>query len=761
MNKAITDGIVFTPPQFANGLDVWSSGDGTPGSPTYDGSGTGVFVPADAEFGGCLEILKVNATQQLRYMGQTPLLPGCYLQIKARVKAISGPLPQVRIAGWAGGAGDVHLSGLTEQGPAIQLSGYGVVHEVTAIVGIGQRPGVDMPWGISALYGHFGLDIEGANGALVRIDDIEITDVTGVFLRDMISLVDVRDYGALGDGVTDDSAAFEAADQAARGRRIYVPQGTYHLAQDVGLDAEVDFEGTVTMPDDKMLLLTKNFDLPTYISAFGDEALAFKKAFQALLNNSDHESLDLGGRKISVSEPIDMQAAVPNRGSYSTRRVIRNGQFDVKSSASWDTETFTSVATYDLADPYKLSGVANVANIPLGSLVQGSGVGREIYVRSKDEGAGEITLNAPIYDAAGTQTFTFVDFKYLLDFSGFSALQKFAMEDIEFQCNGRCSAIRLSPGGNTFVLKNCFVSRPLDRGITSIGAGCQGMLIDGCQFLSSEESLDVPDRSSIAINANANDVKLRHNRAVRFHHFAVLGGDNNLVLGNHFFQGDSVSNGVRNAGLVMIGTYNSSSIADNYVDNCFIEWSNERDAEPDYTSGYSFSAMSITDNIFYSSDVAPWFAYIVVRPHGVGHFLNGMTVTGNKFRTANGSIDRVDKVDTTFADLNPDRHVNVTFADNTYHNVTIKTANPLRVRHEQNTAASAWTVDSDGAFPFCGQARSCDSVVVLDGLRTAFGTLRYTAPYVQLQQGTNQDQIKLRWSEALSGEVSVIMRIEV
>ncbi|UWR07603.1 glycoside hydrolase family 55 protein [Ruegeria sp. B32] len=761
MNKAITDGIVFTPPQFANGLDVWSSGDGTPGSPTYDGSGTGVFVPADAEFGGCLEILKVNATQQLRYMGQTPLLPGCYLQIKARVKAISGPLPQVRIAGWAGGAGDVHLSGLTEQGPAIQLSAYGVVHEVTAIVGIGQRPGVDMPWGISALYGHFGLDIEGANGALVRIDDIEITDVTGVFLRDMISLVDVRDYGALGDGVADDSAAFEAADQAAGGRRIYVPQGTYHLAQDVGLDAEVDFEGTVTMPDDKMLLLTKNFDLPTYISAFGDEALAFKKAFQALLNNSDHESLDLGGRKISVSEPIDMQAAVPNRGSYSTRRVIRNGQFDVKSSASWDTETFTSVATYDPADPYKLSGVANVANIPLGSLVQGSGVGREIYVRSKDEGAGEITLNAPIYDAAGTQTFTFVAFKYLLDFSGFSALQKFAMEDIEFQCNGRCSAIRLSPGGNTFVLKNCFVSRPLDRGITSIGVGCQGMLIDGCQFLSSEESLDVPDRSSIAINANANDVKLRHNRAVRFHHFAVLGGDNNLVLGNHFFQGDSVSNGVRNAGLVMIGAYNSSSIADNYVDNCFIEWSNERDAEPDYTSGYSFSAMSITDNIFYSSDVAPWFAYIVVRPHGVGHFLNGMTVTGNKFRTANGSIDRVDKVDTTFADLNPDRHVNVTFADNTYHNVTLKTANPLRVRHEQNTAASAWTVDSDGAFPFGGQARSCDSVVVLDGLRTAFGTLRYTAPYVQLQQGTNQDQIKLRWSEALSGEVSVIMRIEV
>ncbi len=760
MNKAITDGIVFMPPQFANGLDVWSSGDGTPGTPTYDGSGSGAYVPADADFGGCLEILKVDTIQRLRYMGQTPLLPGCYLQIKARVKAISGPLPQVRIAGWAGGAGDVHVSGLVEQGPVTQLSGYGTIHEVTAIVGTGQRPGVDMPWGVATLYGHFGLDIEGANGAVVRVDDIEISDVTSVFLRDMISLVDVRDFGAVGDGVTDDSAAFEAADQAAKGRRVYVPEGTYFLGQDVGLDSEVDFEGTVTMPDDKMLLLTKNFDLPTYITAFGDEALAFKKAFQGLLNNSDHESLDLCGRKISVSEPIDMQAAVPNRNSYSTRRVVRNGQFDVKSGSAWDTETYTSAATYDTADPYKLSNVANVANIPVGALVQGSGVGREIYVRSKNEGAGEITLNAPIYDAAGTQTFTFVSFKYLLDFSGFSSLQKFGMEDIEFQCNGRCSAIRLAPGGNTFLLKNCFVSRPMDRGVTSIGVGCQGMLIDGCQFLSSEESFDVPDRSSIAINTNANDVKLRHNRGVRFHHFAVLGGDNNMVLGNHFFQGDSVPNGVRNAGLVMIGAYNSSTISENYVDNCFIEWTNERDASPDYTSGYSFSAMSITDNIFYSSDVAPWFSYIVLRPFGTGHFLNGLAVTGNKFRTANGTIDRVDRVDTTISDLNPDRFVNVTFANNTYHGVTSKTANPLRVRFQQSTAAQAWTIGSNGELPFGGEARSVDSIVALDALTTVLGATRYAVPYVQVQQGSAQDQVTLRWQESLRGQVSLIMRVE-
>ena len=50
-----------------------------------------------------------------------------------------------------------------------------------------------MAWGPDAAYGHFGLDLTGASGGVVRIDDISIEDVTSYFLRDMISIVDVRD----------------------------------------------------------------------------------------------------------------------------------------------------------------------------------------------------------------------------------------------------------------------------------------------------------------------------------------------------------------------------------------------------------------------------------------------------------------------------------------------------------------------------------------------------------------------------------------
>jgi hypothetical protein len=403
MNKAVTDGVDLMPPPFAQGLNMWSSGDGTPGSDTYQGSADAVLVAADQDFGGCLELVKLQSVQKLRYMGETPLLPGCYLQIRARIKALSGNLPNIRVAAWAGGAGGVNVPGVVETGPSVSLTTYGEVVEVTAIVGSGSRNGVDMPWGTAALYGHFGIDLTGASGGIVRIDDIEIEDVTSFFLRDMIGVVDVRDFGAMGDGVSDDAAAFQAANGAAAGRRVLVPAGTYRLEDSVTFDVPVTFEGTLDMPVDKMLILTRNYDLPAYIDAFGDEETAFRKAFQALLNNSDHDSLDMGGRRVTLNAPVDMQAAVPNKTSYATRRVIRNGQLNVASSAAWDTQTFTSQASYDIGQSRKLSNVANVANIPVGALVEGNGVGREIYVAAKSVGAQEITLSAALHGAAPSE----------------------------------------------------------------------------------------------------------------------------------------------------------------------------------------------------------------------------------------------------------------------------------------------------------------------------------------------------------------------
>ena len=760
MSKAITDGVVFTPPPFTDGLDVWSSGDGTPGSDTYESAANALLVAADQDFGGALELLKTQNTQKLRYMGQTPIIPGCYLRISARVKAISGNLPSVRIGAYPARGNGSRVAGLQEFSFFTTLENYGEVVEISAIVGTGARGGVDLPWGTEPVYGHFGIDLVGPNGGIIRVDDIEIEDVTSVFLRDMVSLVDVVDYGAVGDGVTDDTAAFEAANAAAGGRTVFVPAGVFRLETDVTFDTPVRFEGRVSMPDTAVLLLRRNFDLPAYIEAFEDEEQAFRKAFQALLNNADHESLDLGGRKINVTGPIDMQATVPDRTSYATRRVIRNGQFEAAASAAWDTEVFTSEATYATSDSRTLSDVTNVAAIPIGALVEGSGVGREVYVRDKDLVRREITLSKPLYNAAGRQSYSFTRFKYLLDFAGFTSLSKFNLAEVEFQCNGRCSALMLPRGGITFSIRDSFISRPADRGITSIGTGCQGMLVDRCQFLSDEDALDVPLRRSIGFNTNTNDAKVRDNRATRFRHFGLFGGSNNTFVGNHFFQGDNVVDGIRSAGIILASNSPGTVISNNYIDNCFIEWTNEYDPAPNFAGGFSFSALNVTDNMFLSGDVAPWISYIVVKPYGTGQFLNGVTITGNRFRTLNGNIDRVERVDTSFADLDHSRCKNVVMTGNSFLGIDIQVENPALIDFTQTDAASAWTIDASQVLPFGGDALAVDGVISIGGIRNASDVRQFVMPYAETAQGASRDQVQLVWPTPVRGRVQATVRMD-
>ena len=762
MNKAITDGLVFTPPAFDQGLDQWSSGDGTPGAPTWDGSPDAVLVPADQDFGGCLELMKSAATVKLRHIGDTPILPGCYLRVRARVKAMSGNLPAVRIAGWAGGAGALHVAGVVETGPSVQLTAYGKVETVEAIVGTGSRGGVDMAWGTAALFGHFGIDLTGPTGGVVRIDDIEIEDVTSVFLRDLIDVVDVRDYGAVGDGVTDDAVAFEAADAAAAatGRTLLVPAGTYFLNADVTLEVPARFEGTVVMPDNRLLAMTRSFHLSAYAAAFGDEELGFRKAFQALLNFADHESLDLNGRRIEVTAPIDMQAAVNNKTTYATRRAIRNGQFNVIDGPAWAPDVVTSQASYSTANDRMLTAVANIANVPVGALVEGAGVGREVYVTAVNLGAGTLTLSQPLYGAAGVQVYTFSRFKYVLDFSGFASLSKMVIDDVELQCNGYASGILLAPSGSIFQIRDSFITKPRDRGITSIGDGCQGMMIDRCQFLSNESPLRSQDRVSIGFNANANDLKIRDNRAVHFRHFGVLGGAGNLLVGNHWFQGDNETAGLRMPGLVMVGTDVKTTITGNYIDNSFIEWTNEYESDPGFANQYSFSGLTVTGNTFTANDVAPWFRWFVVKPHGAGHFVQGLNLSGNVFKSLNGPVDRVEGVDTSFATLDNARMRNIWMEANAFTAVTQISANPVRVQHVQASTASVWTIDASAYLPFGGWARNVDAVVAEGMVTGPIGERRSDMPFVTVEQGAAKNQVTLNWASPSKGTVKLAIRMD-
>lgn len=759
MNKAITDGLVLAPSAFAEGLGIWSSEDGAPGGVTYDAIATAQVVTGDPDFGSTLELLKTDSVQKIRFTGETPLLPGCYLRVKARVKAISGPFPSVRIAGWAGQSGGAHVGGLVETGASTALTSYGEVIEVSAIVGTGARTGVDFVWGEPVLYGHFGIDLTGPTGGIVRVDDIEIEDVTAVFHRTMMDWVDVRDYGAVGDGVADNTAAFLAANAAANGRGILVPEGVYHVDDNVTFEYPARFSGTVTMPDDKHLILRRNFNLPTYAAAFGDEVLGFKKGMRALMVFADHESFYLGGRRLEVTEPIDM-ASSTGQTTYEIRRVVRNGQFNVVPGAAWDTDEQTGAATYDTSAPTQLSGVTNIANIAVGSLVEGTGVGREVYVTSKNVGAATLTLSQPLYAAPASQTYTFKRFKYVLDFSGFDRLSKFTLTDIEFQCEGAASGILLAPSGETFHLKDCFVTKPKDRGVTSHGDGCQDLQIDRCHFVSDEQALAATSRVSVGFNVNSNDAKVRDNRFQRFGTTMVLHGNGHLIVGNHWFQGDNVWDGPRVAGLVFTYPNVKSVVTGNYVDNSFIEWTNEHDAAPDFAAEFSFGGLTVTGNIFTVNDAANWFSWIVLKPYGAGHFLQGLSVTGNTFKSLNGTTERIERVDTSFADLVYGSVRNVVFVGNTFNGIGQVTQNPVTVQFDQASEETDWQVDVSGWLPFGGKAREVTSLVIEGAVTNSAETTVFATPYVTTETGSGQNEVTLTWPEPVKGRVHVTARVD-
>lgn len=266
------------------------------------------------------------------------------------------------------------------------------------------------------------------------------------------------------------------------------------------------------------------------------------------------------------------------------------------------------------------------------------------------------------------------------------------------------------------------------------------------------------NRTSVALNVNANDAKLRDNRVVRFAHFAVLSGGGNLVIGNHFFQGDDQTDGLRQAGLVFTSTNCRSVVSDNYIDNCWIEWSNEHDPEPGFDTGFSFGGVSVASNTFMATNVAPSFRWLVVKPRGPGHFLNGLSVTGNVFRSINGTVDRIEKVDTTQAGLNHDRARNVLVQGNVFHGVGQICANPVTVTHDQATAAATWTVDASDFLPFGGKAVTVCAVVAAGALRNAANAVVHAAPYTEALQGAGEARITLKWPEALKGAATVTLR---
>jgi hypothetical protein len=173
--------IDLAPPDFAEGLDDWSSGDGTPDSPTYEEAPHVRIAVGDPAFGTCLEMRKIEPVQRLRYMAELPIRHGSFIEIRSRVKVLRGPLPGVRIAAWPGGLHGRRVEDLAEAAPVMLIRAHDAIQDVAATIGPRPEPGVDLVWDGRALYAHIGLDLVGPTGGVVRIERIAVRDVSGSF----------------------------------------------------------------------------------------------------------------------------------------------------------------------------------------------------------------------------------------------------------------------------------------------------------------------------------------------------------------------------------------------------------------------------------------------------------------------------------------------------------------------------------------------------------------------------------------------------
>lgn len=217
---------------------------------------------------------------------------------------------------------------------------------------------------------------------------------------------------------------------------------------------------------------------------------------------------------------------------------------------------------------------------------------------------------------------------------------------------------------------------------------------------------------------------------------------------------------MRKGGIVVTTPNAMSLVTGNHVDDNVVEWTSEHDATPDFADQYSFGGLTLTGNIFVATSVASWFNWLVIKPYGTGHTINGLTVVGNVFRAVDGNIDRVEKVDTTCAGLDLGRMRNVSFIGNTFHGVDQEVRDPHSMTATQATAARTWTCDPGTALPFNGRARVVEAVTPVGRIRDDAGAKVFEAPWVDAEQGTDRTQFRLGFRTAVSGTVRAVVRMD-
>lgn len=167
------------------------------------------------------------------------------------------------------------------------------------------------------------------------------------------AVVNVKDYGALGDGTNNDTAAIQAAiDAVTSGGTVYFPAGTYRIARTVGTDDRWGIKITnsnVTLRGDQATLRRFDTDISTYTLAYPIAFVGTPDSNVASATESVvFDGLTFEGENvqhaISGAAPMDYRCAIMFKNTNET--TIKNCTFTkIDSSAVY----YQAPASYNYA----------------------------------------------------------------------------------------------------------------------------------------------------------------------------------------------------------------------------------------------------------------------------------------------------------------------------------------------------------------------------------------------------------------------------
>jgi hypothetical protein len=171
-------------------------------------------------------------------------------------------------------------------------------------------------------------------------------------LRDVVS---VRDFGAAGDGVTDDTVAIQAAidSLAATGGTVFFPPGTYRIARNVGTNDRWGIKITasnITLQGSNAFLRRFNTNISTYALAYPILFVGTPDSNVAsATQNVTVQGLTFVGENtrhsVLGSAIFDFRTAIVFKNSKNT--LVQNCSFtSIDSAAIW----YEAIASYDYAN---------------------------------------------------------------------------------------------------------------------------------------------------------------------------------------------------------------------------------------------------------------------------------------------------------------------------------------------------------------------------------------------------------------------------